>query len=556
VNSIATSGDQVFVGGNFHGTIIPGVNARYVAFYDGQNWQQLDMSTNGIINAVSFMLGNGVPIVSVAPSLSNIGTSFVTLLLYQALSNGCPILYYEIQKKLSTDPYFVYDGLTSYSNLTYNMTNLLPFTSYDVKYRAYNYKGASPWSPTVTFTTLLQEMAECVAWGDPHYFTFNGQPFSFQGACNYYLISSSTLIVQIHNEPCTQTSGITCITAVTIRGTANNGNFFFPTILYENNAYTYGGNTPNNFPIESEGVILDRTGANKYSTQFADGAIVEVDNNRVIVQLPYNYFNLVGGLCGNWSAINNNTFTLSDGSFVSAEPSNDEIISFGQSWKVPDDELLFSSNKPYIQCSDTVPSTPISFPSTAVPDPIPERCLILNDTRFDKCLVGNEFFYLVCYADGVNLKGDVTLNVGGSMMLETIITYNELCSNPIPCEDYCYPFDYFYCNSYNECVGPTSSPDVVLPVVLSLLFLGLVVGCLLAYYRKKFLSKKKKKISEAEIQMAQPFEAISDPKQIIVTTSLNSTLTQSLTSVSNFFSSISKKVSSLTSHSGHSSEQL
>jgi len=331
---------------------------------------------------------------------------------------------------------------------------------------------------------------------------------------------------------------------------------FFPTILYENNAYSYGGITPNNFPIESDGVVLDRTGANKYIAQFPDGAIVQVDNNRVIVQLPYNYFNLVDGLCGNWSAINNNTFTLSDGSFVSANPSNDEIINFGQSWKVPDSELLFSSNYPYVQCSDTVPSTPISFPSTPVPDPIPNRCSILNDTRFNKCLVKNEFFYVACYADGVNLQSDVTLNVGGSMMLETIVTYNELCNNPIPCEDYCSSFDHFYCNSYNECVAPTSTPDIVLPVVLSLLFLSLVAGFLVAYYRKKLLSKRKKNISEAEIQMAQPFGAIPDPKHILVTTSPNATLTQSRASMSNFFSSLSTKISSLTSHSGKSSDQL
>lgn len=55
--------------------------------------------------------------------------------------------------------------------------------------------------PTVAPQTALS-LSSCSATGDPHYASFDGIKFDYQGIGVYYLLKTSSLIVESREQPC------------------------------------------------------------------------------------------------------------------------------------------------------------------------------------------------------------------------------------------------------------------------------------------------------------------------------------------------------------------
>ena len=69
----------------------------------------------------------------------------------------------------------------------------------------------------VSFVLLLAE-ATCSATGDPHYLTFDGKLFHYQGKCGYVLSEDvdNKFKVYSENEPCNG-GRFTCTKAITVK---------------------------------------------------------------------------------------------------------------------------------------------------------------------------------------------------------------------------------------------------------------------------------------------------------------------------------------------------
>ncbi|KAE8594550.1 hypothetical protein XENTR_v10019687 [Xenopus tropicalis] len=173
----------------------------------------------------------------------------------------------------------------------------------------------------------------CWAWGDPHYHTYDGYNYDFQGTCTYILSK------YIGNDP-----GLVPFTIE-----EKNDNRGSQTVAYVRtvNIYMYGykvsivkgefgkvriNDVVANLPVALlDGKIsVSISGANAVvKTDFGLQVTYEY-NWYVVVTLSSSYYGATGGLCGNFNQNSNDEMIAADGSKVTA------IVDWAKTWKVND----------------------------------------------------------------------------------------------------------------------------------------------------------------------------------------------------------------------------
>ncbi|XP_058264560.1 mucin-2-like isoform X2 [Hemibagrus wyckioides] len=251
----------------------------------------------------------------------------------------------------------------------------------------------------------------CTGWGDPHYVSFDGTYYAFQGNCTYVLvqeiIKKYNFSVHIKNYMCDIEQALACPEYLTVyyksyqielKQTRN------PTVntVYVNNKKVTPVYTNADFTITTTGIAMTLDIP-------AIQAQVIFKGMNFLVSLPFSRFhNNTEGQCGNCDNNRSNDCRLPNGKVIQ---SCEEMA-------------------PKWQVNKTVCPTPQPPPKTTVKPCQPAICKIIFSKAFEQChkVIDPENFYKACVYDVCNMK-----NATGCFSLEG---YAQMCAEESVCVDW------------------------------------------------------------------------------------------------------------------------
>ncbi|KAM4634094.1 sushi domain-containing protein 2-like [Polymixia lowei] len=222
-----------------------------------------------------------------------------------------------------------------------------------------------------------------VVFGDPHFITFDGVSYSFNGKGEYSLVSSESkqLTVQGRTEPLTLRNGTTVkatkLSAVAMREGSSDiievrlgSSQVYLEVLCNQKTLSF---TEQSW-MDLKGIFVFSPTPKNVTVMFPTGAGVEVrmgdGTMTTTVLLPEEFKDSTVGLLGKMNGDASDDLTASDGQLVSNQSNPEEVFTFGGSWAITNDTSLFTYDSEYLL--DTyfhVPRHDPSFvPVFSVPD--------------------------------------------------------------------------------------------------------------------------------------------------------------------------------------------
>ncbi|XP_070767732.1 IgGFc-binding protein-like [Enoplosus armatus] len=255
--------------------------------------------------------------------------------------------------------------------------------------------------------------ATCRVMGDPHYYTFDGRRYDFQGTCTY--------IVATVEKKASDLLPFTVMTKNNHRGSRRVS--FVRTVSVDVHKQTivigrHRGRVQVNgelqyLPVSLLGgkVSIKQSGTYvSLSTDF--GLTVRYDwNTKLYVTVPSSYYQHLGGLCGNYNGDRRDDLPVPNGFRLSA------VLKMIQQWKVKDGDLFCDDN-----CGGRCPSC---SPQQQAHFRLPRLCGILTkeDGPFSACLKKVD---PTLYLD--NCVYDVCVNKGAKHVLcDNLESYDDAC---------------------------------------------------------------------------------------------------------------------------------
>ncbi|XP_077306343.1 mucin-2-like [Lithobates pipiens] len=256
----------------------------------------------------------------------------------------------------------------------------------------------------------------CFGWGDPHFYTFDGTFYDFQGTCTYTLVEEiikkiSTFGVYIDNYDCGAKDGVSCPRDIIVKyenQTIRLQKTFQskPTVQVIVNDAVVGT------PYANNGVKVYASGINYVVEIPSIQSFIKYDGFRFEINLPYHRFgNNTQGHCGTCTNNRSDDCLTKSGNYVS------KCEDMAPSW------IYNYTNNPNCVIGTTTVSPVVSVTqstktTTCTPSP---TCEIIKDTIFQEChkLYPPELYYRTCIFDSCHSY---------NMECSSLEQYAQLCA--------------------------------------------------------------------------------------------------------------------------------
>ncbi|KAG7224012.1 hypothetical protein INR49_015269, partial [Caranx melampygus] len=202
-----------------------------------------------------------------------------------------------------------------------------------------------------------QSPSSAVVFGDPHFITFDGVSYSFNGKGEYTLVKSEEpkLTIQGRTEPVNGTIKATMLSAVAMREAASdvvevrlNGNHSSLQVLQNQKTLSFAEQSW----MDLHGVFVFSPTPSNVTVMFPSGAGVEVrlreGTMTTTVLLPELFKDTTLGLLGKMNGDASDDLVLSNGQLVQNRSNPEELFSFGASWAVNNRSALFTYDSEYL----------------------------------------------------------------------------------------------------------------------------------------------------------------------------------------------------------------
>uniref|UniRef100_A0A9L0SMN8 Mucin 2, oligomeric mucus/gel-forming n=1 Tax=Equus caballus TaxID=9796 RepID=A0A9L0SMN8_HORSE len=269
----------------------------------------------------------------------------------------------------------------------------------------------------------------CTGWGDPHYTTFDGLYYSYQGNCTYVLVEEvnptvDNFGVYIDNYHCDVTDRVSCPRTLIVRHESQEVQLRTVQMLplkvqVQVNEQSVA------LPYKKFGLQVYESGF-KYVVDIPElGALISYDGLSFSIRLPYRLFgNNTKGQCGTCTNTTSDDCVLPSGEVIS----NCEVAA--DQWVVDD------PSKPHCPHSSFTSPRPATMTPVGSSTPTPEDCdsslcELIKDSLFTEChaLVPPQQYYDACVFDSC-----VVPNSG--MECASLQTYAALCAHEGVCIDW------------------------------------------------------------------------------------------------------------------------
>uniref|UniRef100_A0A8D0H050 Sushi domain containing 2 n=1 Tax=Sphenodon punctatus TaxID=8508 RepID=A0A8D0H050_SPHPU len=230
------------------------------------------------------------------------------------------------------------------------------------------------------------------AFGDPHFFTFDGISFTFKGLGEYTLVESNrtSLRVQGRTQPVRlpngKSSGVTGFSAVAMQ--ANNSD-----VLLNQEVLSFSEQSW----MDLKGLFLYATADQNVTVMFSSGAGVEVRGRggflSLTVLLPEAFLNCTHGHLGTMNDDPQDDYTLPNGTTLPINSSPLELFKFGADWAVRNNTSLFTYDNQFLlmnyfhAAKHNSSFIPMFSPYEDPADPLVKEMVLLCDSdpfcRFD-----------------------------------------------------------------------------------------------------------------------------------------------------------------------------